>query len=113
MFRGGVVGGGSPFTKDISYCKGFVENYNFFRTAIRAGKPHLIPYIFTGKLSVDDVPLIYKKHREGLIEFPKYLPYQFSDLNGLAVWMSFSSFFNQVDLASVQSHYNSLFNKYA
>lgn len=112
VFRGGVVDGGAPFTKDISYCKGFVENYNFFRTAIRAGKPDLIPYIFTGKLHVDDVPLLFQKHREGLVDFPRHLPFQFRDLNGLAVWMSFSSFFNRVDLASVQAHYNRLFSRY-
>jgi uncharacterized protein (TIGR02421 family) len=112
VFRGGVVEGGAPFTKDISYCKGFVENYNFFRTAIRAGRPDVIPYIFAGKLHVDDVPLLYQKHREGLVEFPKHLPFQFRDLNGLAVWMSFSSFFNRVDLTSVQAHYNSLFSRY-
>lgn len=112
VFRGGVIGGGAPFTKDISYCRGFVENYNFFRTAIRAGKPDIIPYIFAGKLHVDDVPLLYHKHREGLVDFPKHLPLQFRDLNGLAVWMSFSSFFNRVDLASVQAHYNRLFSLY-
>lgn len=113
IFRGGVVGGGAPFTKDISYCKGFVENYNFFRTAIRAGKPFLIPFIFTGKLHVSDVPLLYAKYREGIVESPKYLPFHFRDLNGIAVWMSFSSFFNRVDLASVQSYYNQLFSRYA
>jgi len=112
VFRGGVIGGGAPFTKDISYCKGFVENYNFFRTAIRAGKPDIIPHIFSGKLHVDDVPLLYHKYREGLVDFPKHLPLQFRDLNGLAVWMSFSSFFNRVDLANVQTHYNRLFSLY-
>ena len=48
VFRGECWGGGAPFTKDISYCRGFVENYNFMRVAIRAGKPHLIPFIFAG-----------------------------------------------------------------
>lgn len=111
-FRGGTLDGGAPFTKDISYCKGFVENYNFLRSAIRASKPALIPFLFTGKLHVEDIPLLYAKHLEGLIEAPRYLPYHFRDLNGLAVWMSFSSFFNRVDLQSVQSHYKSLFDKY-
>jgi uncharacterized protein (TIGR02421 family) len=111
-FRGGTLTGGAPFTKDISYCKGFVENYNFLRSAIRASKPAIIPFLFTGKLHVEDVPLLYARHLEGLIEAPRYLPSHFRDLNGLAVWMSFSSFFNRVDLLSVQSHYKSLFDKY-
>ncbi len=110
VFRGGVIEGGAPFTKDISYCRGFIENYNFMRSAIRAGHPEVLPFLFVGKLRVDDVPLLYQKHREGIIDAPKYLPPQFRDLNGIAVWMSFSSFLNQVDLQSVQEHYGKLFS---
>jgi uncharacterized protein (TIGR02421 family) len=112
VFRGGMVEGGAPFTKDISYCKGFVENYNFIRAAIRAGRPELIPFLFVGKLAVDDVPLLYRKHKEGIVDSPFFLPPQFADLNGIAVWMSFSSFLSRVDLAKVQEHYNKLFYKY-
>ncbi len=109
VFRGGTVTGGAPFTKDISYCRGFIENYNFMRAAIRAGKPQLVPFLFAGKLHVDDVPLIYQKYKEGIVDAPRYLPSQFSDMNGIAVWMSFSSFLNLVDLKSVQEHYDKLF----
>lgn len=112
VFRGGTLDGGAPFTKDISYCKGFVENYNFLRSSIRAHAPELIPFLFVGKLHVEDVPLLYAKHKEGLIEAPRFLAPHFSDLNGLAVWMSFSSFFNRVDLESVQAHYKKIFDRY-
>lgn len=112
VFRGGVLEGGAPFTKDISYCRGFVENYNFLRSCIRASKPYLIPYMFVGKLHVEDIPMLYAKHLEGLVDAPKFLPPHFRDLNGLAVWMSFSSFFNQVDLKSVQAHYQKIFDRH-
>ncbi|HCM41372.1 MAG: hypothetical protein A2Z97_10560 [Bdellovibrionales bacterium GWB1_52_6] len=112
IFRGGVVEGGAPFTKDISYCKGFVENYNFMRAAIRAGRPHLVPFLFAGKLNVEDIPLLYQKHKEGIIDGPSFLPPQFRDLNGISVWMSFSSFLNLVDLNTIQAHYNKLFETY-
>lgn len=112
VFRGGLPGGGAPFTKDISYCRGFIENYNFMRSAIRAGRPQLLPFLFVGKLAVDDVPLLYQKHQEGLIDAPKYLPPHFRDLNGVAVWMSFSNFLNVVDLGAVQEHYEQLFRKH-
>ncbi|MGZ3688954.1 MAG: flavohemoglobin expression-modulating QEGLA motif protein [Bdellovibrionota bacterium] len=111
VFRGGVLEGGAPFTKDISYCRGFIENYNFMRTAIRAGKPEIIPFLFAGKLAVDDVPLLYQKYKEGLIEAPRLLPPHFRDLNGLIVWMSFSSFLNRLDLKKIQEHYNKLFSQ--
>ncbi|MDR3608009.1 MAG: flavohemoglobin expression-modulating QEGLA motif protein [Oligoflexia bacterium] len=112
VFRGGVVEGGAPFTKDISYCRGFVENYNFMRAAIRLGRPYLIPFIFSGKLHVDDIPLIYQKYKEGIVDEPRYLPPQFRDLNGVAVWMSFSSFLNSIDLKRIQDHYDKLFKAY-
>jgi uncharacterized protein (TIGR02421 family) len=112
VFRGGDVRGGAPFTKDISYCKGFVENYNFIRTAIRKGRPEIVPFMFAGKLHVDDVPLLYQKSQEGIINAPELLPPHFKDLNGLAVWMSFSNFLNGVDMKLVTSYYDSLFQKY-
>ena len=112
VFRGGLVEGGAPFTKDIAYCKGFIENYNFMRAAIRAGVPAMVPFIFAGKLHVDDVPLLYQKHQEGIVDAPKFMPWQFTDLNGIAVWMSFSSFLNLVDLKRIQEHYNKLFQTY-
>ena len=112
VFRGGIIGGGAPFTKDISYCRGFIENYNFMRAAIRAGKPHLLPFLFAGKLHVDDVPLLYQKYKEGIIDAPRYLPPQFKDLNGLSVWMGFSSFLNMIDLKRIQEHYDKLFKSH-
>lgn len=112
VFRGGLLEGGAPFTKDISYCRGFIENYNFMRAAIRAGRPNLIPFLFTGKIHVDDVPLLYQKYKEGIIDEPRYLPPQFRDLNGVTVWMSFSNFLNRVDLHKIQEHYDKLFAEY-
>ncbi len=112
VFRGGPAEGGAPFTKDISYCKGFIENYNFLRAAVRAGRPELIPFLFVGKLHVDDVPLLYRKHLEGLVDAPKHVPPQFKDFNGLAVWMAFSSFLNRLDMSRIQGHYDKLFRHY-
>ena len=113
VFRGGVLEGGAPFTKDISYCKGFVENYNFLRSCIRVSKPFLIPYLFAGKLHVEDIPMLYAKHLEGLVDPPRFLPTHFRDVNALAVWMSFSSFLNVVNLKSIHEHYNRLFKSFA
>lgn len=109
VFRGGLVDGGAPFTKDIAYIKGFIENYNFMRAAMKAGKPEYIPYLFAGKVHSSDVPLLYHKHQEGIIDPPKYLPPQFKDLNGVAVWMSFSNVFNMIDMKKVQEYFSKIF----
>lgn len=104
IFRGGVVTGGSPFTKDISYSKGFIETYNFIRSAIRIGKPEMIPFLFSGKATLEDIPLLYEYSKLGLIEKPKFLPPQFHDLNGISVWMSFSNFLNTMKLDTVSEN---------
>lgn len=109
IYRGGLVGGGAPFTKDIAYIKGFIENYNFMRAAMKAGKPEYIPYLFVGKVHSTDVPFWYHKHAEGIIDPPKYLPAQFKDLNGVAVWMSFSNVFNMIDMKKVQEYFSKIF----
>jgi hypothetical protein len=110
VFRGGVVHGGSPFTKDISYCKGFVMVYNFLRIAIRFGRPDLIPLLFLGKLTLDDVPVLAPLVKSGLIKPPRYLPPHFRDLNGLALWMAYSNFLNRVNLTSVQEYWRERFS---
>jgi uncharacterized protein (TIGR02421 family) len=109
VFRGGVVQGGAPFTKDISYCKGFVMVYNFLRIAIRFGRPDLIPLLFLGKLTLDDVPVLCRHRDEALIAPPRWLPPHFRDLNGLALWMAYSNFLNRVNLTSVQEYYRERF----
>ena len=112
VFRGGVITGGAPYTKDIAYCKGFIECYNFLRTAVRMGYVDLVRFFFVGKVNVRDIPLLYEKHREGIVDRPALLPPPFEDLSPLVVWMSFSNFLNQVNLASVQEDYQKLFKKF-
>jgi uncharacterized protein (TIGR02421 family) len=111
VFRGGTLTGGSVFTKDISYVKGFVENVNFIRSAIQSGVPEIIPMLFVGKVTLDDLPLLYERYLEGVIAAPKYLPSMFRDLNGLYVWFGFSSSMGLMNIARVQQHFNKLFKK--
>jgi len=56
--------------------------------------------------------LLFRKHQEGIVDAPIFLPPQFADLNGIAVWMSFSSFLSSVNLAQIQGHYDRLFKKF-
>ncbi|GGY65822.1 hypothetical protein GCM10011613_07140 [Cellvibrio zantedeschiae] len=111
VFRGGTLSGGSVFTKDISYVKGFVENVNFIRSAIQSGVPEIIPMLFVGKVTLDDLPLLYERYLEGVIAGPKYLPPMFRDLNGLYVWFGFSSSMGLMNIAKVQQHFSKLFQK--
>lgn len=103
VFRGAPLTGGSPFTKDISYLKGFVMIYNFMRMSIKEGHSDLIPFMFAGKVTLDELPVLKEYCELGVIEKPKYLPPQIQDMNGLAVWMAFSNFLNRMKLENMTS----------
>lgn len=109
VFRGGTLSGGSVFTKDLSYLRGFVENVNFIRSAIHSGVPEILPMLFVGKVTLDDIPILYQHYLEGTIAGPHYIPAMFRDLNGLYVWFGFASGISVINMARVQKHFHSLF----
>lgn len=111
IFRGAPLTGGAPFTKDLSYVRGFVEIVNFIRSAIQAGLPQLLPMLFLGKLHIDDIVPLYRAHLDGALDAPRYLPAMFSDLNGLYVWFGFSSGVALVDLQRVREHFMQSFDR--
>jgi uncharacterized protein (TIGR02421 family) len=110
IFRGGVLSGGAPFTKDACYCKGIVLNYAFIRSAIQHARVDLIPYLFVGKVAQEDVPVLANRVADGVVKPPKYLPPMFRDLNGLAIWMAYSTFFSQLGGDAIADHYAKLFS---
>lgn len=109
IFRGGVVEGGAPFTKDACYCKGIVLNYSFIRSAIQHNRVDLIPFLFVGKVAHEDVPVLARRVNDGVVKPPRYLPPMFRDLNGLAIWMAYSTFFTRLGGDAISDYYAKLF----
>lgn len=104
VFRGSTPDG-LPFTKDLSYLKGFILIYNYIQLAVRKGKLEQIPLLFCGKATLEDMRTLRQLVDEGVVVPPKYLPPQFSDLNALSAWMCFSNFLNHLSLDRVESDY--------
>jgi uncharacterized protein (TIGR02421 family) len=109
IFRGGVIEGGAPFTKDACYCKGIVLNYAFIRSAIQHNRVDLIPFLFVGKVAHEDVPVLARRVNDGVVKPPRYLPPMFRDLNGLAIWMAYSTFFTRLGGDEISEYYAKLF----
>ncbi|BCA96530.1 membrane protein [Legionella antarctica] len=107
IFRGSTPTGG-PFTKDLSYAKGFVLIYNYIRFAISQKHVDSIPLLFSGKLVLDDLPLLGELKERGILTNPVYLPPPFQDLAALSAWMSFSLYLNQFDLNEIQKNFRFL-----
>ena len=109
VFRGGVLTGGAPFTKDIVYLDGLIRVHNFFRSAILMGKKNAIEILFSGKADLEDVPILLKMKKDGLIEDPIFLPEWVTDMNYLVSYFVFSNFVGKMDYDSVDDFYGSLF----
>ena len=104
VFRGSVPDNG-PFTKDLTYSKGFVLIYNFIRLAIRKGLGSRIALLFTGKTTLEDLRTLEDLIDEGIVVPPKFIPPQFADIGALSAWMCYSNFLNRFDLERVAADY--------
>jgi len=108
VFRGGLVEGGAPFTKDACYCKGIALNYAFMRAALQQDRPALIPFLFVGKVAHEDIPVLHAHVTDGIVRPPPYLPPIFDNMNGLAVWLCYSSFFSRLGGTTLAEHYGKM-----
>jgi len=104
VYRGSTPDGG-PFTKDISYSKGFILIYNYIRLAIRKGLLERIPLLFCGKTTLEDMRTLSHLAEEGVLAPPRYLPPQVADLNALTAWMCYSNFLNRLDLGRAEADF--------
>jgi uncharacterized protein (TIGR02421 family) len=104
IYRGGLPTAG-PFSKDLSYSKGFVLIYNFLRLAIRRGRVDRIPMLFVGKLVLEEVGLIFDLVERGVIVPPRFMPPVFADPSALVSWMAYSNFLNGIDLTRAESSF--------
>ena len=111
VFRGGVLTGGAPFTKDMVYLDGLVRVHNFFRSAILRGKKNAIEILFSGKVDLDDIPILLKMKKDGLIQKPIFLPEWITDMNYLVSYFVFSNFVGKMDYDRIDNYYDALFQK--
>jgi uncharacterized protein (TIGR02421 family) len=105
VYRGGVLTGGAPFTKDGVYIEGLLRVHNFLRSVVQLGRMDCLHLLFCGKLDLGDVTAVAILAAEGLCEAPRFLPPWASDLRFLTAYLAYSSFLAQVDVHAVRSHY--------
>lgn len=105
VFRGGVMAGGAPFTKDMVYLNGLLRVHNFIRTAVKLRRSDLIRVLFVGKLDIEDIPALALLASQKQIEPPKFMPPWASDLRFLVSYMAYSAFLNQVKMPGFQAYY--------
>ena len=110
MVRGGLVGGGAPFTKDSIYLGGLLDVHNYLRTAVRTGDASFIRLLFVGKIDLGDLEAMKILYENKLIQSPKYLPPWVSDMRHLLSYLAYSTFLNEIKLDRVAPQYSALFS---
>ena len=105
VFRGGVLTGGAPFTKDGVYLNGLLRVHNFMRTVTKLGRADLLRLLFVGKLDIEDVPAIAILAADGKLTSPQTLPPWAKDMRFLVSYLAYSSFLNRVKLPGFQDYY--------
>lgn len=98
VFRGGVITGGAPFTKDVVYLFGLLQVSNAIRAIFSAGRSDCLRLLFCGKLDLQDIPALAELARMGLCRLPRFLPPWASDLRSLLALLTYSTFINQIDM---------------
>jgi uncharacterized protein (TIGR02421 family) len=105
VFRGGLVEGGAPFTKDAAYQRGYCRTFNFLRAALEGRDVDLVRAFLAGKMSVDDAELVRDLVEEGLCVGPVFLPDWFIDIDRLNAICTHSVTMNRFSLPSVSRYY--------
>lgn len=105
VFRGGVLEGGAPFTKDAIYQRGYCRVFNFVRHAVEHAELNLLLAFFCGKMSLEDAPLVAALMEDGLVAPPRYLPLWAQDLDGLGAHVTHSLTMSRFDLGKVSRYY--------
>lgn len=106
-FRGSTPTEG-PFTKDITYSKGFILIYNYIQLAVKKGLLDRIPLLFCGKTTLEDIRTLAQLVEEGIVVRPRYLPPQIRDISALSAWMCYSNFLNRLDLMRIEADFANL-----
>jgi hypothetical protein len=103
VFRGGVISGGAPFTKDVVYLFGLLRVSNFIRATFAAGRSDCLRLLFCGKLDVLDIPALCELYAMGLLRGPLHLPPWISDPRYLLALLTYSIFINKMDMQPLVS----------
>jgi uncharacterized protein (TIGR02421 family) len=105
VFRGGVLEGGAPFTKDVAYQRGYCRTFNFLRAALEQRDLDLVRSFLAGKMSVDDAELVRDLVEEGICAGPVHLPAWFDDVDRLNAMVTHSVTMNRFSLPRISRYY--------
>jgi uncharacterized protein (TIGR02421 family) len=103
--RGGLVTGGSAFSKDASYLAGLVHLYAFLSVFVRGGFRDEVELLVVGRIALEDILALVQLQSLGLLERPRHRPRWLRRWNTLLPYFAFSSFIDEIQMRRVAAHY--------
>ena len=74
IFRGGLLEGGAPFTKDACYLAGLVEVHAFLAAFVRAGFRDECEMLVCGRFALEDIAALVELRAMGILSRPHWRP---------------------------------------
>jgi uncharacterized protein (TIGR02421 family) len=108
VFRGGLVGGGAPFTKDASHLAGLLQVQAFLTAVVRGGFRDEVELLVCGRIDLDDVEALVTLRNLRILQRPRYRPPWIRDWKTLLPTFAFASFMGDIDLRQQAAHYGRL-----
>jgi uncharacterized protein (TIGR02421 family) len=105
VFRGGMVEGGAPFTKDVAYQRGYCRTFNFLRVALEGRDLDIVRAFLAGKMSVDEAELVRDLVEEGVCAGPVHLPAWFDDVDRLNAIVTHTVTMNRFSMPHISRYY--------
>lgn len=87
IFRGSLPTGCGPFTKDLSYWKGFLALCKWIATTSSQETIRWLPLLFCGKTHSGDLPALEELVEQGLVARPRFLPPPFAQAKAMRIWI--------------------------
>jgi uncharacterized protein (TIGR02421 family) len=81
VFKGGLVNGFAPFTRDISYLKNMLGIYVLVKRIMNSKHPELLEQLFNGYIVISDIPVLRDLQNQGVVVPPKHVPEIFKKEN--------------------------------
>lgn len=106
IFRGAVLTGGAPFTKDVVYLAGLLGVYNFLRIAVKNQNRILVETLVGGRMALEDVGTLAWMRAHGILKPPYFIPDWLKNWEGLLSFFSLTAVFGALDLTGFQSYFD-------
>ena len=105
IFRGGLLEGGAPFTKDACYLAGLVEVHAFLGAFVRAGFRDECEMLVCGRFALDDIAALIELRAMGLLSRPRWRPRWLRNWATLLPHFAFASFVDGIAHTPVEARY--------